>query len=89
MTMRDQISRFVVDSLRDMNYDVDGVDEQTMLGPAGVDLESLALAELAVRVEDRYAVAFSEDDLEKVAAMSIGELTDHLAANVAAVAAAE
>jgi acyl carrier protein len=84
--MRDQIRQFVIDSLREMNYDVDGIDDETMLGPAGVDLESLALAELAVRMEEGYGVKFDEDELEKVAAMTVGELTDHLLAGVAALA---
>ncbi len=82
--MRNEISTFIVDSLRAMNYDVDGIDDATMLGPAGVDLESLALAELAIRMEEQYGVTFAEDDLEKVAAMSVGELTDYLVAAVAA-----
>jgi acyl carrier protein len=85
--MRDQISAFVIDSLRQMNYDTDGIDDATMLGAAGVDLESLALAELAVRMEDRYGVSFSEDDLERVAAMSVGELVDHLTAAAGTAAA--
>ena len=40
-----------------MNYSTEDVDDDTALGPAGADLESLALAELAVRVEDRFGVS--------------------------------
>jgi acyl carrier protein len=82
--MHDQIGQFVIDSLREMNYNVDGVDDETMLGPAGVDLESLALAELAVRMEDRYGVKFEEDELERVAAMTIGEFGGYVAAGLSA-----
>lgn len=82
--MRDQIRQFVIDSLGEMNYDVEGVDDETPLGPAGVDLESLALAELAVRMEERYGVTFDESDLEKVASMTIGELVTHLGTEIAA-----
>jgi acyl carrier protein len=82
--MRDQIGRFVIESLHEMNYDIDGVDDDTMLGPAGVDLESLALAELAVRMEDRYGVKFEEDELERVAAMTIGEFGGYVAASLTA-----
>lgn len=78
--MRDEIRQFVIDSLSEMNYDVDGIDDDTTLGPAGVDLESLALAELAVRVEDRYGVRFDEDESERLAAMTVGEFTSHVAA---------
>ena len=44
-----------------------------MLGPAGADLESLALAELAVRVEDRFGVKFDDDESEMLAGMTVGE----------------
>jgi acyl carrier protein len=71
--MKDEIRQFVIESLAEMNYDVEGFDENTMLGPAGADLESLALAELTVRVEDRFGVRFDEDEAEELAGMSIGE----------------
>jgi acyl carrier protein len=71
--MSSEIRQFVVDSLAEMNYDVEGIDDDTMLGPAGADLESLALAELTVRVEDRFGVRFSEDEAEELAGMSVGE----------------
>ena len=71
--MRQEIREFVISSLKEMNYDVDGIDDDTTLGPAGVDLESLALADLAVRVEDRFHVRFGEDESEQIALMSVGE----------------
>jgi len=85
--MKDEIRRFVIDSLREMNYDVDDVEDDTTLGPAGVDLESLALAELAVRVEDKYGVKFDEDESERLAAMTVGEFTNHVAAELQPAAA--
>jgi acyl carrier protein len=81
--MKDEIRRFVVDSLQEMNYDVEGVDDDTLLGPAGVDLESLALADLAVRVEDRFGVKFADDESEQLALMSVGEFTAVVADRVA------
>jgi acyl carrier protein len=80
--MQDGIREFVIDALREMNYDVDDVDDDTTLGPAGVDLESLALAELAVRVEDRYGVKFDDDESEQLAAMTVGEFTGFVAARL-------
>lgn len=65
--MRDEVRAFVIDQLADMNYDVEDVDDDTTLGPSGVDLESLALADLAVRVEDRYGLKFADDESEKLA----------------------
>lgn len=80
--MQDQIRDFVISALTEMNYDVEEIDDDTTLGPAGVDLESLALAELAVRVEDRYGVTFDEDESERLASMTVGEFTAHVAANL-------
>lgn len=68
--MTDEIRQFLLDSLTAMKYSTDGVDDSTLLGPAGVDLESLALAELAMRVEDRFGVRFDEDEAETFAAMT-------------------
>jgi len=81
-----EIRAFVLETLQEMNYDVEGVDDDSTLGPAGVDLESLALAELAVRVEDRFGVRFAEEESEELALMTVGEFTRTVterAANVA------
>lgn len=80
--MRDEVRAFVVEQLADMNYDVDDVDDDTTLGPTGLDLESLALADLAVRVEDRYGLTFADDESEKLALMTVGEFTTMVADRV-------
>lgn len=82
--MTDEIRQFILDSLREMKYSTDGVDGETSLGPAGVDLESLALAELAMRVEDRFGVRFDEDEADAFAVMTIGELCEAVAQRVRA-----
>lgn len=71
--MADSIQQFILDSLRDMNYDTEGIDEDTQLGPRGADVSSLALAELAIRVEDEYSVKFEEDEAEELAGKTVGE----------------
>jgi acyl carrier protein len=71
--MIDEIRQFVLDSLTDMNYSIDGIDDETVLGPAGADVESLALAELAVRVEDRFGVTFDDDEADMLTGMTVGE----------------
>jgi acyl carrier protein len=81
--MRDEVRTFVLTQLADMNYDVDDVDDDTTLGPSGVDLESLALADLAVRVEDHYGLTFADDESEKLALMTVGEFTRMVADLVA------
>ncbi|MFF1816269.1 acyl carrier protein [Kribbella sp. NPDC051587] len=81
--MKDEVRAFVIAQLQDMNYDVEGIDDETTLGPAGVDLESLALADLSVRVEDKYGVRFSDDESEQLALMTVGEFTTEVAGRVA------
>jgi acyl carrier protein len=71
--MIDEIRQFVLDSLTDMNYSIDDVDDDTTLGPAGVDVESVALAELSVRVEDQFGVKFDDEESDMLTAMTIGE----------------
>ena len=70
--MIDEIRQFVLDSVSDMNYSIDDIDDDTVLGPAGADLESIVLAELAVRVEDRFGVKF-DDESDTLAGMTVGE----------------
>ena len=77
---RVSIRAFIIDSLRAMNYDAEGIDDDTELGPRGADLESLALAELAVRVEDRFAVTFDENEADELAVMTVGEICEIVAA---------
>ncbi|MEU8216919.1 acyl carrier protein [Micromonospora taraxaci] len=86
--MRAEVRAFVVEQLADMNYDVEGLDDDTTLGPAGVDLESLALADLSVRVEDRYGVTFADDESEQLALMTVGEFTTMVANRVTQATAA-
>jgi acyl carrier protein len=81
--MKDEVRAFVIAQLEDMNYDIEGVDDDTTLGPAGVDLESLALADLSVRVEDKFGVRFSDDESEQLALMTVGEFTAEVAGRVA------
>ena len=80
--MIDEIRQFVLDSLTEMNYSTEDIDDDTVLGPAGADLESLALAELVVRVEDRFGVKFDEDEIETLAGMTVGEFCGTVAPRI-------
>ncbi len=70
--MIDEIRQFVFDSLQDMNYSIDGIDDGSELGPGGADIESVALAELVVRVEDQFGVRFDDDESDRLATMTVG-----------------
>jgi len=80
--MKDELRDFTVNALREMNYDVSEVTGDTDLGPAGLDLESLALADLAVQLEDKYGLKFSEDDMESLALMTLDEFTTVLSERI-------
>ncbi len=80
--MIDEIRKFVLDSITAMNYSIEDVDDGTTLGPAGADLESLALAELAVRVEDEFSVKFGDDEGEALAGMTVGEFCQTVAQRI-------
>jgi acyl carrier protein len=82
--MTTQVRQFIVDALREMNYDVDDVTDETPLGATGLDLESLGIAELGLRVEDEYGVRFDDDDTEKMAVMTLGEFSADVAGRASA-----
>ena len=77
--MQDRIREFVVNAVREMNYDVSEVTGDTDLGPAGLDLDSLALADLAVQVEDEFGVTFETDDMEATALMTLDQFVAEVA----------
>jgi acyl carrier protein len=74
---------FLLKAFKEMNYDVDDVTRETPLGPAGMDLESIAVAEIAIQIEDTFGVRFGEEEAERLALMSIGDLADEIAKRVA------
>ena len=82
--MKDDIRQFLLQSLKEMNYSTEGIEDDTVLGPAGADLQSLALAELAVRVEDQYGVRFDDDEAEMLAGMTVGEFAELVASRAQA-----
>ncbi|MEN3584850.1 MULTISPECIES: acyl carrier protein [unclassified Streptomyces] len=64
----------VVGALRDMNFEVDSASEDTPLGEGGLELESLSLAELVMQL-DTFGVEFSDEEMEKLTGMTLGEFT--------------
>jgi acyl carrier protein len=80
----DSIKQFILASLQEMNYDVEGIDDDSLLGPQGADVSSLALVEIAVRVEDEYGVKFSQDEAEELAGKTMGEFCEIVAARMGA-----
>jgi acyl carrier protein len=81
--VEEEIREFILNSLKEMNYDTSDVTGDTDLGPAGLDLESLAVAELAVRVEDHFGLKFSDEDGDELALMTLKEFTTEVGKRIA------
>jgi acyl carrier protein len=77
--MSDDVIAFVFDALREMNFYLDEADADSKFGPAGIDLDSLAVIELASRIEDAYGVSLTEEDMERMATQTVGEFADDVA----------
>jgi acyl carrier protein len=78
--MNSDVREFVVSSLREMNYDIDDLTDDTVLGPSGLDIDSLSVAEIAVRVEDVYRAKFFDEDMERVPVMTLDEFVTEIVA---------
>lgn len=82
-----EIREFVLSTIvEDMNHplDSDEINDDSPLGSAGIDLDSLSLIELTMRLERRFGVQFPDTDIEPVGAMKLGELVDDVVGRGAA-----
>ncbi|MFD2767408.1 phosphopantetheine-binding protein [Micromonospora eburnea] len=75
----DDVMAFTIQALQEMNFYTDDTGPDSMLGPSGVDLDSLAVSELALRIEEQYGVTFDDDDIETLAIMTLGEFAAEVA----------
>ena len=80
--MDDDLDRFLRTSLGQMNFQVDGIGANTPLGPAGLDVDSLARVEIAMRVDDDYGVRLSEEDITSIQELTVGQLLDLLRSRI-------
>ncbi len=77
--MKDELRALVVETLNDLNQGVTDLTDDTPLGPAGLDLESLVIAELGMRVEETYGASFADEDMERAAGQTLGEFVTEMA----------
>ncbi|QUQ67364.1 acyl carrier protein [Kutzneria sp. CA-103260] len=54
--------------------DRDKVTDDSPIGTSGIDLESLSLVELTLRLEREYDVKIPDTDIEAIGAMTLGQL---------------
>ncbi|MDQ0779971.1 acyl carrier protein [Streptomyces aurantiacus] len=73
--MSTDLREVVVDALRNMHFEVDSATDETPLGDGGLELESLSLSELVMQL-DSFGVEFSDEEMEKLAEMTLGEFTE-------------
>jgi acyl carrier protein len=71
--MNEDVRQFVTQALTEMNFEVEGVADDTPLGADGVDLESLSMAELLMQVEEEYGVKYSDEETPQLAEMTFGQ----------------
>jgi acyl carrier protein len=80
--MTDEIRQLLIDALLRMKYSPADVTGASSLGPVGLDLESLAVADLVVQLEDAYGLKVDEDEMERFAMMTINEIAEDFASRL-------
>ena len=76
-TLQEEIRAFVLHTIvEDMNHPLDlgEVTDASPMGTGGIDLDSLSLIELTMRLERRFGLEFPDTDIEPVGAMTLSEL---------------
>jgi acyl carrier protein len=67
------VREFVVKVLEAMNVDIAGVTDDTPIGEEGMGLESLAIAEVVMQVEEEYGIKYSDEDVEELPNATFGQ----------------
>jgi acyl carrier protein len=76
-TLEQDIREFVLTTVsQDLNLlpATDHITDDSAVGAGGLDLDSLSLIELTLRLEDRFQVRIPDTDIEPLGAMTLGEL---------------
>ncbi|MEU7366190.1 acyl carrier protein [Streptomyces hygroscopicus] len=79
--LQKEIRQFVLSTIsEDMNHplDTDEITDDSPMGTGGIDIDSLGLIELVLRLERRFHVKFPDSDIEQVGAMNLGELVNEV-----------
>lgn len=85
--MDTEIKQYIITVLRDefsLAIDESKVTDETELGPAGLNLESLTFVELAFRLEEKYGIEISDADYERIATFNTGDLVRYVAEKIPA-----
>jgi acyl carrier protein len=80
-TLERDIREFVLTTVsRDMNLmpATDHLTDESPVGAGGLDLDSLSLIELTLRLEERFKVHVPDTDIESLGSMTLGGLVAEL-----------
>ncbi|MEU4893170.1 acyl carrier protein [Streptomyces sp. NPDC044780] len=79
--LQKEIRHFVLSTIsEDMNHplDTDEITDDSPMGTGGIDIDSLGLIELVLRLERRFGVKFPDSDIEQAGAMNLGDLVNEV-----------
>lgn len=83
--MTEEIRALVVKTLEEMSFPTDDLEDDTVLGPENLGLDSLAFAEIIVQVEEECGVRFPQEDAPTASAnITLAAFVSTLADAVAA-----
>ncbi|MGV9848996.1 phosphopantetheine-binding protein [Streptomyces sp. NPDC003442] len=75
--LQKEIRDFVLGTIsEEMNHPLaaDEISDDSPMGTGGIDIDSLGLIELLLRLERRFDVKFPDSDIEQAGAMNLGDL---------------
>jgi acyl carrier protein len=81
-TLEDEIREFILSSvIDDMNILLsrDGITDDSPVTVGGLDVDSLSLIELTLRLESRFGVEIPDTDIESLATLTLGGLVAEVA----------
>jgi acyl carrier protein len=78
--LKRDLKRLIIDELDLRDHSEDTIDEGAPLFGDGLGLDSLDALQLAVAIEERFAVTIPDDDRAKAIFASVSALADHLIA---------
>jgi len=76
-----EIREFILNAVtREMNIltSVEHITDDSVVGAGGLDLDSLSLIELTLRLEERFGVQIPDTDIEPLASINLGELVEEV-----------
>lgn len=78
--LKRDLKRLIIDELDLRDHTEETIDDEAPLFGEGLGLDSLDALQLAVAIEERFAVTIPDDDRAKAIFASVSAIADHLIA---------